>query len=81
MLLQGLLLIRMENMDLEKVQLYTAIWIALDMRPNCLSVPKEFIPILVVIPNLSLVFSVLMVSVSTNNIVVLNSKAYSNSHL
>ena len=71
----------MENMDLEKVQLYTAIWIALAMRPNCLSVPKEFIPILFVILNISLVFSVLMVNAYTNNNVVLNSKANSNSHL
>ena len=63
MLLQGLLLIKMENMDLENVQLYTAIWIALAMRPNCLSVPNKFILILLVIPNMLLVFSALIVSV------------------
>ena len=64
MSLQGLLLIQVENMDMEKGQSYIATWIALDMRLNCLSAPKMFILILLVTQvDTSLVFCALTVSI------------------
>ena len=62
-------------MDTENVQSYIAIWIAMDMRLNCLSAPNMFfLTLLVIQVDTSLVFCVMTVSAcAINKITIPNS--------